>query len=66
MSSCNIHIHRGRKCNGDCQGIGEGGGEGWSISIECCRVSVGEDDEDLEKVDDDNNMTVLRVIEPGS
>lgn len=65
MSYRNIHIHRGRKCNGDCQGIGEGG-EGWSISIECCRVSVGEDDEDLEKVDDDNNMTVLRVIELGS
>lgn len=57
MSSCNIHIHWGKMWNSDCQEMGRTVGRGWRISIECCKVSVGEADADLEKVDDANDKT---------
>ena len=38
-------------------------GRRWRISIEFYRVSLGEDDDGLEKVDDGNTTTVHRVIE---
>jgi hypothetical protein len=41
-------------------------GRVWRINIEFYRVSLGEDDENLEKVDNGNTTTVPRVLEPDS
>ena len=46
MSSCDIHIPRGKTWNNDCQEMGRTVRRGWRISIECCKVSVGEADAD--------------------